>query len=136
MNKILNLLIVFIFGSAIISAQNIEKHNISGTLAPPQQWDEWFNKQVEIFTKNLQTNGKSQIVNYTIPIIVHVVHFGEAVGTFPNVDSNQIYSQLTVLNNDFAGTGLNIGNVPAVFSNLVANTGINLIRLIGLYLIC
>lgn len=124
MNKILNLLIVFIFGSAIISAQNIEKHNISGTLAPPQQWDEWFNKQVEIFTKNLQTNGKSQIVNYTIPIIVHVVHFGEAVGTFPNVDSNQIYSQLTVLNNDFAGTGLNIGNVPAVFSNLVANTGI------------
>jgi hypothetical protein len=81
-------------------------------------------QQFVIFTKNLQKNGKSQIVNYTIPIIVHVVHFGEAVGTFPNVDSNQIYSQLTVLNNDFAGTGLNIGNVPAVFSNLVANTGI------------
>ncbi len=37
----------------------------------------------------------------TIPVIVHVVHNGEAVGTGANISSAQVSSQIEVLNNDF-----------------------------------
>lgn len=42
-----------------------------------------------------------------IPVIVHVVHFGEAVGSGANIAAAQVYSQLEVMNEDFrrqAGT--------------------------------
>lgn len=36
-----------------------------------------------------------------IPVIVHVVHFGEPVGTGPNIAAEQVYSQIEVMNEDF-----------------------------------
>ena len=90
---------------------------------PSQQWDADFNAKVEEFKQNLQT-GKAQAVNVTIPIIVHVIHTGQSVGTFPNLLQGQINSQITVLNADYSGTGYNVGNLPAVFQTAKANTGI------------
>ncbi|MDP3557294.1 MAG: M43 family zinc metalloprotease [Bacteroidota bacterium] len=95
-----------------------------GTDAPPAGWDEWFNKKVEEF-KAANENGKGQMPNYTIPVIIHVIHGGQAVGTFPNLAQGQLNSQITVLNADFAGTGLNSASVPTVFAAAKANTGIS-----------
>ena len=36
-----------------------------------------------------------------IPVIVHVVHFGEPVGTGANIAAAQVYSQIDVMNEDF-----------------------------------
>lgn len=41
----------------------------------------------------------------TIPVIVHVVHNGEAVGSGTNISEAQVQSQLDVLNEDFSRTG-------------------------------
>jgi hypothetical protein len=60
----------------------------------------------------------------TIPLIIHVLHHGEAIGTTYNPSQVQIMSEFDVLNSDFAGQGWNIGNVPPVWSSLIANTGI------------
>jgi hypothetical protein len=38
---------------------------------------------------------------YRIPVVVHVVHNGEAVGTGPNISVAQVQSQIEVLNEDF-----------------------------------
>ena len=38
---------------------------------------------------------------YTIPVVVHVVHNGEAVGQGQNISDAQINSAITALNNDF-----------------------------------
>ena len=38
---------------------------------------------------------------YTLPIVVHVVHAGESVGTGYNVSNDRIYDQINILNNDF-----------------------------------
>lgn len=43
----------------------------------------------------------------TIPVVIHIVHNGDAVGSGENISTNQAISQITVLNNDFrklAGT--------------------------------
>ena len=52
---------------------------------------------------------------YTIPVVVHIIHEGEAVGTTRNIPSSRVLTQIDVLNEDFrrmAGTpGFN--NHPA-----------------------
>jgi len=112
-----------LFSPVLLIGQTPETKSKCGTQAPPQQWEEWFSKAVKQYVENLQ-NGKTQMVTHEIPVIVHIIHFGEAVGTFPNIDTNQVKSQIAALNADFAGTGLNVGNVPNAFANLVTNTGI------------
>jgi hypothetical protein len=39
--------------------------------------------------------------NYTIPVVVHIIHNGEPVGTGTNISDAQIQSQISVLNEDF-----------------------------------
>jgi PKD repeat protein len=58
---------------------------------------------------------------YTIPVIVHVIHNGENVGTGTNISQTQVNSQISVLNADYAGTGFNVSQVPTAFSTLVAD---------------
>lgn len=83
-----------------------------GTVLPDAKWDNWFNEQVELYKEKLRT-GKTVAASYRIPVIVHVIHGGQAVGTYPNISSAQINSQISILNADFAGTGLNYTNYSA-----------------------
>ncbi|GHM98671.1 hypothetical protein WSM22_01610 [Cytophagales bacterium WSM2-2] len=48
----------------------------------------------------LQTN-RIESASYTIPIVVHVINNGEAVGSGTNISDAQILSQIQVLNDDF-----------------------------------
>lgn len=48
-----------------------------------------------------ERGGKTQATVLTIPIVVHVVHNGEAVGTGTNLSQAQVKAQLDVLNEDF-----------------------------------
>jgi hypothetical protein len=110
---------------AQISVTPAEPMQHCGTSAPGEAWDKWFNQKVEEF-KAQRAQGKTQTIAYTIPVIVHVIHGGQAIGTFPNISQAQIASQIPVLNNDFAGTGLNVGNLAATAFSAVgaANCGV------------
>lgn len=101
---------------------NIEKRNCA-TVNPGEAYDAAFNQKVQELVANL-TASKTQLVPYTIPVIVHVIHTGQTLGTFPNIQQGQINSQITVLNQDFASNGLNVGNCPATFTASKANTDI------------
>lgn len=69
------------------------------------------------------TSTKAQFITPdTIPVIIHVIHNNESVGSGHNLDAVQLMSQFPILNNDFAGQGWNVQNVPAVWSLLIANT--------------
>jgi PKD repeat protein len=62
-------------------------------------------KIIEI--KRRDATGRTQATLVSIPIIVHVVHNGEAVGTGTNLSQAQVAAQIEVLNEDFrkkAGT--------------------------------
>jgi hypothetical protein len=98
------------------------------TQIPSQQWEAQFQ---QLITQYLQQNpeqakamANSQIMSgYSIPVIMHVIHGGQAVGTFPNLAQGQLNSQVTVLDNDFSGIGQNIGNYPATaFTTYATNT--------------
>lgn len=128
MKKISIFLLSCLFSVSTFGQQSKETPNTSepepcGTPVPTQQWDEWFNKEVEKFKQNLQT-GRAKMVNYTIPVIVHVIHYNNPVGTYPNISAAQVASQINAMNADFAGVGYNYTNCPAPFAGLIANTGI------------
>ena len=69
------------------------------------QFEDWLAPLVK---KQKAMRTSSQIGEIiTIPVVVHVIHSGQAVGVAPNIIDAQIQSQITVLNEDFrkmAGT--------------------------------
>lgn len=77
------------------------------------QFEAWINPLIENAKLNKSQNGG--IV--TIPVVVHVIHSGEAYGTGANITDEQVQSQITVMNQDFrrmAGTpGFNTTAVGA-----------------------
>ncbi|WP_136667708.1 M43 family zinc metalloprotease [Flavobacterium sp. H122] len=60
-------------------------------------FENWLNPLVEKFKKKRSESGGI----ITIPVVVHVVHNGAVAGTAPNIDDQQVESQIEVLNNDF-----------------------------------
>lgn len=77
------------------------------------QFEAWINPLIENTKANKSQNGG--IV--TIPVVVHVIHSGQAYGVGANISDAQVQSQITVMNNDFrraAGTpGFNSSAVGA-----------------------
>jgi hypothetical protein len=69
-------------------------------------------------------NAGAQIFD-TLPVIVHIIYNGENVGTGTNLDSTQVYSQFTVLNQDYRMLNADLANTPAVFAPLIADMGLN-----------
>ncbi|WP_160144062.1 M43 family zinc metalloprotease [Chryseolinea soli] len=70
-------------------------------------WRSSFDDLEQLIQQTLQqearnpSNGRTEDIVITIPIIVHVVHKGEAIGTGRNLSQAQIQSQIAVLNEDF-----------------------------------
>ncbi len=67
-----------------------------------QQFEQWIAPKVQAekakrFLKNNQDTN--EVV--TIPVVFHVIHNGDAIGTDENISEEQILSQITVLNQDY-----------------------------------
>lgn len=64
------------------------------------QFEAWLAPLVENY-KKLQMVASQTGGIITIPVVVHVIHNGEPVGTAPNITDAQVESQITVFNQDF-----------------------------------
>ncbi len=64
------------------------------------QFEAWLAPLVEK-QKKLQKSSKIAGIVITIPVVVHVIHGGESIGTAPNITDAQVESQIIVLNQDF-----------------------------------
>lgn len=82
--------------------------------------------------KNLQENkgpNGTQLVNdpqtiITIPVVVHVLHNGEAVNTGTNISLAKIQSQIDVLNEDFRRNNADASNTPSSFVGVATDSRI------------
>jgi len=101
-----------------------------GTETPHSEWETWSPEklaQVEKANEELMQNYKSgnkQMVQYTIPVVFHIIHTGTAPGASVNISQAQIADQLTILNNDFKSAGLNNALCPATFTAVKADAEI------------
>jgi hypothetical protein len=121
MKKIVTTISLLLFG-IIIHAQ--QENQSCETAVPSEKWENEFQKLISEY-KTIQKSQSQSSTVYTIPIIFHVIHSGQTIGTFPNISQGQINSQITVLNQDFSGNGYNSSNYPSnAFVNWVINQSI------------
>ncbi|MCB0557768.1 MAG: PKD domain-containing protein [Lewinellaceae bacterium] len=70
-----------------------------------------FERQMQQALQNQDIRGPQEII--TIPVIVHVVHNGQAPGSGPNISQAQVQSQIDALNEDYRRSGAGFNNHPA-----------------------
>ena len=92
-----------------------------GTVMPSQQWMQDFQQKVQQYNQQHASAQNRENATYVLPIIVHVIYWN----AIENISTDQINSQLDILNADYAGTGLNANTCPAAFQSLKANTNIS-----------
>lgn len=100
-------------------AAPVVKSRGCGTGVPSAEWDKEFNKAVEQWKAehvDPKTGRITSINHYTVAVIMHVIHGGQAVGTYPNLSYAQLKSQVDVLNADYAG----IGNATSTYTALTS----------------
>jgi hypothetical protein len=81
-------------------------------------------ESIERFTENFVTNGAHTRAVVTIPVVFHIVHNGDAVGSSENISDVYINAQLQQLNDDFRKLNSDRSQVPSIFSSLHADTEI------------
>ncbi|MEJ6792047.1 MAG: M43 family zinc metalloprotease [Lacinutrix sp.] len=67
---------------------------------PDMMGSETFKLNLEQKINNAKNNGFKKVV-VNIPLVIHVLHNGEPIGSGPNITDAQVLSQVTVLNEDF-----------------------------------
>lgn len=94
----------------------------------PARYQRFMN--LETFTTNYianQNNPNQRLINpngiITIPVVVHVLHRGEAIGTGRNISLAQIQSQIDVLNEDYRRLNADRTNTPAAFTSVASDYG-------------
>ncbi len=95
-----------------------------------KQTDQQFEESL-LRKKNLksQQGGADQRQGgpYQIPVVIHVIHNGEPVGTGANISDAQILSQIEVLNNDFKRLNADAVNTPSEFISVAGSLDIEFI---------
>lgn len=85
-----------------------------------RQFEEWLRRGMR---RKQQQGGQQrpQASTYQIPVVVHVIHNGEAVGTGTNISNAQILSQISVLNKDYQRLNTDAANTPAEFAAMAGS---------------
>lgn len=65
-----------------------------------EQFEKWMDKKIEERKSLEQVASLSGGIIY-IPVVVHVIHNGDAYGVNENITDEQVQSQITVMNQDF-----------------------------------
>jgi len=78
-------------------------------------------RHTEHFHHNHNHNDRAVI---TIPVVFHIVHNGDALGSGENISDALIQAQLDQLNQDFALQNSDASLIPSIFQGVAANTEI------------
>lgn len=94
------------------------------------QFEQWLSRKRDLQKRMLQQQGETQRQQdepYQIPVVVHVIHNGEPVGTGTNISDAQIFSQLAVVNQDFKRLNADAANTPAEFQAVAGSMDIEFV---------
>jgi hypothetical protein len=76
-------------------------------------FEKWL--QEKRLSKDRQTKTQRTQATYQVPVVVHVIHNGEAVGSGANISDEQIQSQINVLNKDYKRLNADASSTPPEF---------------------
>lgn len=95
------------------------RQKIHPHLEDKSTFEKWLNQKKE----SRKQNGtlRTQATIYAIPVVVHVIHTGEAEGRGVNISDEQILSQIEVLTEDFRRMNADASKTPPIFEPFAAD---------------
>ncbi len=103
-------------GNVISQTTPVAKKRTCGAHSLPAEFETWLQS-----VQHQQSAAKSAAVHFTIPVVVHIIHNGEAVGTGLNISDAQVISQIEALNRDYNKLNADTTIIPAVWKSVAAN---------------
>lgn len=91
-----------------------------------QRFEDWISKKLAA-QQSGQQEQRNHEATYKIPVVVHVIHNGEAVGTGTNISDAQIQSQINVMNKDFQRLNSDAASTPTEFLSVASSLDIEFI---------
>ena len=88
--------------NGIVRCATTEYNNqrkINGKAVSDQVFEEWLAPKIEEIKRLRQANLLPAVIR--IPVVVHVIHNGDAIGSGENIADGQVLSQITVFNQDY-----------------------------------
>ncbi|GJM28823.1 MAG: hypothetical protein DHS20C17_14580 [Cyclobacteriaceae bacterium] len=105
--------------------ETLQKGSIEETRDAFEDW--MYNKLTESRKSPLQAaNARTQQV-ITIPVVVHIIHNGETIGSGSNIDESRIIEQIERLNKDFRRLNSDTSNTPVEYLNIATDTEIQFV---------
>ena len=103
----------------------VEYMNHLNNVESKEAFEQWLNeKKAHLSNTGLKGQQRTEETTiYQIPVVVHVIHNGEAEENGSNISESQILSQIEVLNEDFKKLNTDSVNIPDQFKSLYANIG-------------
>jgi hypothetical protein len=96
-------------------------HQLTPKLESTERFEDWMSEKIFNKKHSIQAQNREEATIVTIPVVVHIIHNGEPVGTGINISDNQIISQMEVLNEDFRRLNDDRFNTPSTFEPVAAD---------------
>ena len=90
------------------------------------QFEKWLQQKISARART-QSTQRDQTITYTVPVVVHVIHYGEALGTGRNIPDAQILSQIDVLNKDYQRLNADASQTPGEFQPVAASFNVQFV---------
>jgi len=115
--------------SSAVQTGPVIRNNIPGrtcgTPILPQQFETWL-ESLQTTTSGPKGGSNNSIESvFNIPVIVHVVHTGQSIGTGYNISQAQVVDQINILNKDYNGVNADTSLIPAVYKPFLGKAKIN-----------
>lgn len=92
------------------------------------QFEDWLSNKVQQKKRlKIGRDARTDASIVTIPVVVHVIHNNEPIGSGVNITDEQILSQIDVLNEDFRRQNADRVNTPANFIGVAADTEVEFV---------
>ncbi len=120
---------IFTFLSMFFAAQGQDLPRTCGAMEVLEQQlqnDPEMLLRMEAIERHTESFGRGDQVQFravvTIPVVFHIVHNGDPLGTGENLSDAKVLAQLEQLNQDFRKLNADAAQVPAIFQGLHADT--------------
>ncbi len=90
------------------------------------QFEEWLQAKILQRSQRLQAQ-RLEGAPYKIPVVVHIIHNGQGIGTGSNISDAQVLSQIEVLNDDFQRLNADAILTPLDFQPVAAGFDIEFV---------
>ena len=91
------------------------------------QFEDWIRAKIAANKNKTTGTNRVQDLSYTIPVVVHIIHNGEPLGTGTNISDAQIASQIQVLNDDYKRLNADAANTPSEFAPFAGSIDITFV---------